>query len=227
MRPLLIALAIANLGQAPALKGGAVSGTVIAVSKGRAIKVDELYVYLESTKKPVQPGEKVVARIEQKNTKFIPNVIVIPTGAKVFFPNRDNEEHNVFSPPVKKGGWIGFDLGRYNTDQTGKHRKFREPGEFDIYCDIHKDMWAKVKAVQTRHIVKVVDGKYAFADVPPGTYRAIAWAPDSLESKSQLIEVTANGTAKAESLNLQYVTRSRHHNRKDDKPYCPDNYCPD
>ena len=46
---LIIVLSIANLGQAPAVKGGTVTGTVVAVSKGKPIKTTELWVYLEST----------------------------------------------------------------------------------------------------------------------------------------------------------------------------------
>ena len=219
MRPLIIALAIANLGQAPAVKGGTVSGAVTAVHKGRATKVAELYIYLEPTKPPSQPGRKVTAKIEQKNTRFTPGVVVIPTGGKIFFPNRDSEEHNVFSPATKKGGWIGFDLGRYNTDPVGRQRSFKQAGEFDIYCDIHKCMTAKVKVVPTLHIAKVTGGKYTFADVPPGSYRAIAWAPNSPESKSQVFEVRADGAIAVEALNLQFTSSSTHHTRIDGSAY--------
>ena len=214
-----IALAIANLGQAPAVKGGTVTGSVNAVYKGRPAKVDDLYVYLEATKAPSQPGAKTVVKIEQKNTRFTPNVVVIPLGGKIFFPNRDSEEHNVFSPATKNGGWIGFDLGRYNTDPVGRHRSFKSSGEFDIYCDIHKCMSAKVKVVPTLHILKVVEGKYSFTDVPPGSYRATAWAPNSLESASQVFEVRADGTVKVEGLNLQLSSGSKHHTRIDGSSY--------
>lgn len=227
MRALVIALAIANLGQAPAIKGGTVTGRVRTFLNGDETKVDELYVYVESTKqRPVQPGASTVAKIEQKNTRFTPSVLVVPTGTKVFFPNRDNEEHNVFSPAAKQGGWIGFDLGRYNTDRTGRHRVFRQRGEFDIYCDIHKCMSAKVKVVPTKHIVKVIAGKYTLHDIPPGTYRAIAWAPNSGESPSQPFEVAANGTMTVEALHLQYVVRGRHHTRIDGSAYTTYSGCP-
>ena len=225
MRALVIFLAIANLGQAPAVKGGTVSGIVVAVAKGRPTTTDELYVYLEGAK-PTGTHGKVVVRIEQKNTRFMPGVVVIPTGGTVFFPNRDSEEHNVFSPAVKANGWIGFDLGRYNTDAVGKKRSFRQPGEFDIYCDIHKCMNAKVKVVPTRHIAKVAGGKYTFTDVPPGTYRAVAWTPNSNESKSQLFEVAVGGKVDIQALNVQLVKGTRHHTRIDGSAYTTYSGCP-
>lgn len=218
---LILVFAVANLGQAPAMKGGTVTGTVVAVSKGKPIQTADLWVYLESTataKKSL--GDGVTARIVQRKTEFDPKIIVIPTGAKIFFPNRDEEDHNVFSPPVKKNDWFGFDLGRFGPDKTGRPQKFFDAGEFDIYCDIHKDMWAKVKVVPTRYYARVVDGKFTLPEVVPGTYTLVAWAPDSRESRSaHPFEVRANETKVAESLNVQFVTGTRSHKRLDGSDY--------
>jgi plastocyanin len=226
MRKLLILIAIANLGQAPAAKSGSVTGSIVAVSKGKPIKADNLWVYLESTTPPRSAiGEGVSANIVQANTDFDPKIVVIPIGGKVFFPNRDDKEHNVFSPPVKRNDYFGFDLGRYGPDKKGRHRKFFQLGEFDIYCDIHKDMQAKVKVVPTRYLVRVVDGKFTLTDVAPGTYTLVAWAPDSRESRSAApFEVVAGVVKQAESLNVQYVASSRSHSRVDGSDY--DQYSP-
>lgn len=217
---IVILIAIANLGQAPAVKGGTVSGSVTAVQKGKPIQSTDVWVYLESATAPKSPGDGVSANIVQKETKFEPKVVVIPKGGKIFFPNRDSEEHNVFSPAVKANEYFGFDLGRYGPDKTGRHRKFFEVGEFDIYCDIHKEMSAKVKVVPSRYYTRVIDGKFTFADVAPGTYTLVAWAPDSRESRSaQAFEVKAGETRQTESLNVQVVTASRLHDRLDGSPY--------
>jgi plastocyanin len=216
-------LAIANLGQAPAVKGGTVTGSVVAVSKGKPIKTTDVWVYLEGTTPPKSSlGDGVVAQIVQKKLEFEPKIVVIPKGAKVFFPNRDPDEHNVFSPEVRKNAYFGFDLGRYGTDKIGRHRKFFELCEFDIYCDIHMGMWAKVKVIPTRYFTRVVDGKFTLTDVAPGTYTLVAWAPDSLESRSsQAFEVKAGETKTAESLNVQYVAGARGHRRVDGSEYDP------
>jgi plastocyanin len=222
MRSLVLPiLCIANLGQAPAVKGGTVTGTVTPVVKGKPARVDDVYVYLVGTTKPRNSlGRDVVAKIEQKNTEFMPHVAVIPRGAKVFFPNRDDSEHNVFSPDVKKNDWYGFDLGRYGTDKTGRHHQFLQDGEFDIYCDIHKNMSATVKVVPTRYFTRVVDGKFSLADIPPGTYTLVAWAPGSRETRSaQPFTVAANDTTKVASLPLQYTPKSRVHARIDGNQY--------
>jgi plastocyanin len=223
MRKLIVLFAIANLGQAPAKKGGTVTGSVQAIVKGNAIKLDELYVYLDAgTPTRTSLGDGVVARIEQKDENFSPKITVLPKGGKVFFPNRDKQDHNVFSPPVKMNDYYGFDLGRYGPSKEGRHRKFFETGEFDIYCDIHKDMWAKVKVVPTRYFTRVVDGKFTLSDVPPGMYTVVAWAPDSRETRSaKPIEVKADGSVTAESLNVQYSQKSHVHPRLDGREYGP------
>jgi plastocyanin len=224
MRKLLLLLAIANLGQAPAVKGGTVTGSVQVISKGKPMKVDELYVYLKSTHAPARAGNGIEARIVQRekngDPQFWPQVTVVPKGAKVYFPNADTEEHNVFSPAVKANDWFGFDLGRYGPDKKGRARSFLQVGEFDIYCDIHKSMWATVKVVPTRHFTKVVDGKYALTDVPPGTYTLVAWTPGSAETTTVgAFEVEVDRTREVESLNVQYKAPNHIHPRIDGSPY--------
>lgn len=216
MRSLVLVLAIANLGQAPAVKGGTVTGTVQVKRGGRVV---ELWVYLESTTKVRKPGKDVVARIEQIGLTFKPSSLMIPTGATVFFPNRDNEEHNVFSPAKKKGGWLGFNLNRYKTDEVGKHQKFGREGEFDIYCDVHPDMVAAVKVVPSRHYGRVVNGTYTFTDVPPGVYRVVAWSPGSEESSSEEALVEADRTKQVESFPFMPKVRDTAHARYDGSPY--------
>jgi len=222
MRTLLLVLAIANLGQAPAVKGGTVTGTV-AAARGRdpVNNVEHLWVYLEGEGKPPTSklGKDVVERIAQKNLTFSPRVLLIPRGATVFFPNRDSVEHNVFSPEMKS--WIGFNLGRYNTDKVGKPKTFREYGEFDIFCDVHPEMSAAVKVVPSRYYTKVVDGTYTFTDVPPGVYRVVAWSPDSTETRSSQFAVEAGPTkpVQVQSMPFQHTPWDTTHNRSDGSAY--------
>jgi hypothetical protein len=145
---------------------------------------------------------------------------VVPRGAAVFFPNRDNEEHSVFSPPAKANNWFGFDQGIFKPNTVGKAKPFPDPGQFDIYCDVHKAMWAKVKVVPTRLFTKVVDGKFTLTDVPPGAYTIVAWAPDSIESRSaRPVEIAVGATVNAETLKVQYTPDSVMHPRRDGSDY--------
>lgn len=217
----LLPLLVAADGAAP--KGGTLAGSVIAVKDGKPTKRDDMYVYLEQVgrtqKKRALPGKGVRKEIHQKavdGTKaFEPHVVVLPVGGEVAFPNDDKEEHNVFSPTDPP-----FDLGRYNTDKKGKAHTFEDADEFDIFCDIHPQMWAKVKVVDSGYIAQVVDGKFSFEHVPAGTYKVIAWTSNSAEVKSGKLVVADGATVTLSSaLHLQITDRSGCHDRKDGTPY--------
>lgn len=227
MRHLLalsILLAALPAGAEPAT--GTVTGTVVAVKSGKPVKAEYLYVYLQPAKLPRYPGRGGKPfQIHQKDKQFVPHVLVIPTGSVVEFPNDDDHEtHNVFSPNGPPGQ---FDLGRKNkNDRPVANREFDDPGEVELFCDIHQEMWAKVKVVDTPYIADAHDGKFTITGVAPGTYKVIAWAPSSAEvvSPDKRITVTAGQTVSAKEIHLQLSPPTTTHVRKDGKPYCPDGY---
>lgn len=221
MRRLLVLLLL--LGNGPATPAGTVTGTVVAVKAGKAVKAEYAFVYLQPVRPPhgKLPGTGMTFQIHQKDKQFVPHVLVVPIGSVVRFPNDDKETHNVFSP---NGPPEQFDLGRSNTNE-GPSRSFDDPGEVELYCDIHKEMWAKVKVVDSAYIAPLVDGKYTITGVAPGTYRVVAWAPSSTEVISpEKLTVTDGQSATAKELHLQIAPIQTVHARKDGKPYCPDGY---
>ena len=213
------------LGNAPAAPAGAVSGTVVALQKGKRVAPDYVFVYLRptSTKPGKPPGTGQTFTIIQKGLQFDPHVVVVPAGATVQFPNKDvGQTHNVFWPTEPHR-----DLGRATTSDPVQARPFEDEKEFSIYCDIHQQMWAKVKVVDTTFIAKVdKDGRYTIGNVAPGSYKVVAWAPSSEEVLSEKVTVTDGQTAQARELHLQLNPIDTQHMRKDGKPYCPSGYCP-
>ncbi len=192
---------------------GTVTGSVKFLRKGKETTVSDAFVYLV----PVQRGRKVApkqitATIVQKNREFTPKRLVIPVGSTVAFPNMDRESHNVFSPTSPM-----FDLKRYDGGDS-KSRRFPDDGEYDIYCDIHVEMNAKVKVVEGDRIVSIVGGRFSLAGVPAGNYKVVAWAPDSPESK-ETITVVAGEVTSVPQINVQLGNPMPSHVRKNGKPY--------
>jgi len=215
-------LAAASAAADPAT--GTVTGTVVAVKSGKPVKAEYLYVYLRPAKLPHYPGRGKTFQIHQKDKQFVPHVLVVPTGSVVEFPNDDDHEtHNVFSP---NGPPVQFDLGRKNkTDKPVANHPFEDAGEVELYCDIHKEMWAKVKVVDTPYIADAHDGTFTITGVAPGAYKVVAWAPSSTEVVApEKVTVTAGQTATAKEIHLQLSPPNTTHVRKDGKPYCPDGY---
>ena len=182
----------------PAVKPGQITGSVVFFKDGNEEKPpSNAFVYLiplRGTKLAMTP---VTRAIRQYKQDFSPSQLVIPTGSTVAFPNDDRIDHNVFSPSY-------FNLMKYRGG-CSKSRVFDKPGEYDIYCDIHVNMRAKVKVVDSDQIAPIVDGTYTFSAVPPGTYKLVAWAPNSAEvfEPTKIVVAAGQVVTMPDPLNLQ------------------------
>jgi plastocyanin len=127
-------------------------------------------VYLEDA--PKQPGVAMSATVDVDHKVFSPLIAVITTGGTVTFGNKDALTHHVFSPDVAQ-----WDTGYLRKDETAV-RRFESPGAIALLCNIHPEMLGYVLVIPSTYFGKLaVDGGYVIASVPPGTYRATAWAP--------------------------------------------------
>jgi len=159
--------------------------------------------------------------IHQKGKKFVPKVVVVPSGHYVSFPNDDPFPHNVFSPSeVKK-----FDLGLYQAGDS-RDQLMNRPGIVPIYCNIHPQMKGFVIAVKTPYFGLSNDsGKIEINNVPNGKYTLKVWheraTSENLNKLSR--EVTVTG-ASVNIGNIQIdeggFTPGQHKN-KDGKDYAP------
>jgi plastocyanin len=195
-----------------AAAGGRVTGTVTVVKDG-APKPDRsgVVVYLEGAGPVTPPAER--PRIKQKDQQFAPGLMVVPRGTTVEFPNEDRIFHNVFSVSSA----ARFDLGLYKSGET-RQVTFKRPGTVDVYCNIHPNMVARVKVVDSPHYaVTGPDGRFAIEGVPAGTYPLVAWQAWGDERRGE-VTVTEGGTATVK-LELVEGKPDRGHLRKDGTPY--------
>jgi plastocyanin len=130
-------------------------------------------------------------RLVQKDKKFTPHLLVIPTGSTVDFPNLDPFFHNVFSLFNGKR----FDLGLY---ESGSSRTvhFDHDGVSYIFCNIHPEMSAVIITVSTPYFgVSPADGSITLQAVPPASYEMHVWAEggstSDLNALSRRVVVTS------------------------------------
>jgi plastocyanin len=117
------------------------------------------------------PGSPSVFTIEQLNRRFSPDLLVLPVGSTVSFPNMDPIFHNIFSLSKAKS----FDLGSYDKGKT-REVVFPRPGVVDVYCHLHPNMAATIVVTPNRWFARSdKSGQYRIADVPPGKYTLVAW----------------------------------------------------
>jgi plastocyanin len=137
--------------------------------------------------RPPQPSSAV---IEQRNTRFEPDLVVIPVGSTVQFPNFDPIFHNVFSLSSAQS----FDLGYYAKSQS-RSITFKRAGVVQVYCHIHSHMYAGIVVTDTPFsVIPDRSGAFSFADVPAGHYRLLAWHKIAGLHKIE-VDVPASGVA--------------------------------
>jgi len=143
----------------------------LAAPQPDAGTIDELsriVVYLEGSMGAVTP---VTKEIKQRNRRFEPEILAVPQGSTVSFPNSDPIFHNVFSLSKLKS----FDLGYYPMGSTRLVR-FDQPGAVQVYCHLHSDMSALILVTPNQFYAQPSSsGAFKFAGVPAGSYSIVAW----------------------------------------------------
>jgi len=188
------------------------NGTVAGSVKIEGAPVKNLVVYIERVAQPagtVPPP----ATVEQRNTQFAPGSLVVVAGQTVQFPNLDKFYHNVFS----RSPGNEFDLGLYRAGAS-KSLHLDQPGEVEIYCNIHPDMAARILVLQNNlHTTVNGDGSYRLADVPPGQYTLVAWSP-AHEPQKRAIDVKAGEAVRAD-FTLKLRAEPKSHLNKNGEQY--------
>ncbi len=127
-------------------------------------------VFLESAAARRQVRPLAQAEMGQQGKAFVPDVLVVPLGTAVDFPNRDTVRHHVYSfSPAKK-----FELKLY-IGTPAKPVVFDQAGVAVLGCNIHDHMVGWVVVVDTPYYAQTgADGR-AVLDAPPGRYRLRTW----------------------------------------------------
>jgi plastocyanin len=135
-----------------------------------AFERSHVAVYIEGHPSSTATGT-VKASIEQKDRRFVPDLVVIPAGSAVTFPNFDPIFHNVFSLSKAKS----FDLGNYPQGQS-RIVTFPTPGLVAVYCHLHSNMAATIVVTPNQWATQPEgNGVFALKDVPAGIYTVVAW----------------------------------------------------
>jgi plastocyanin len=129
----------------------------------------------------------------QQNIAFAPNVLIVPVGATVKFPNKDKVRHHVysFSRPAK------FEIKLFGKDETRSYR-FTTEGSVALGCNIHDSMSGFIKVVDTPFVAKSSgDGSARINGMPGGFARVTIWHPKLRGKENEMVvsvPLTAMGT---------------------------------
>lgn len=121
-------------------------------------------VYLEGDfPKPLGQASRVMA---QQGIEFLPYLLPVQVGTRVWFPNQDTTAHNVYSDSAVKT----INLGRIApAAQPVPSTVFDKAGLVTIRCDIHENMRAEILVLDTPYfVVTDSDGNYRLTGLPAG-----------------------------------------------------------
>jgi plastocyanin len=152
-----------------------------------AFERSHVAIYIEGSQPDGESGQSK-AEIRQQDRSFAPDLVVVPVGSTVSFPNLDAIFHNVFSLSKPKH----FDLGNYAKGET-RTETFPIPGIVYVYCHLHPNMAASIVVTPNQWSAKAAeDGHFVLPSVPPGRYKVTAWHK-AAGFVSQMVTVTENG----------------------------------
>lgn len=155
--------------------------------EGRINELTRVAVYLESpSNEAITP---VRTTLKQRDQQFDPDILVVPVGSTVDFPNNDPFFHNVFSLSRAHS----FDLGYY---PQGKSKTIRldKSGVVQVYCHLHPNMSAAIVVSPTPWYTQPDEaGRYVLQGIPAGAAKLVFWHKSAGFFK-RTVGVTENGT---------------------------------
>lgn len=167
--PKLASLALLSLAAWATLASAA--GLSVQVTDTGGNPMPGAVVALESpaAEQAVQPWPK--ALIAQRQQRFVPEVLAIPVGTPVQFPNEDTVRHHVYSfSPAKR-----FEIKLY-VGTPADPVVFDQPGIAVLGCNIHDHMVAWVVVLNTPYFSTTnAQGLAQLPPAPPGSYRLRVW----------------------------------------------------
>ena len=159
-------------------------------ASGRSVADAVVFLESEQARRQVRP----VAGLEmaQNHKQFVPQVLIVPVGSEVRFPNHDTVRHHVYSfSPAKK-----FELKLY-TGTPAQPVRFEQSGVVVLGCNIHDQMVGWVLVLDTPYYAQTsANGQVALSAVPAGRYRLRTWharLPAGAPVPEQALEVSASG----------------------------------
>ncbi len=140
----------------------------------------------------------IKAVMDQIDRTFTPDLLVIPVGSTVTFPNTDRVSHQIYSfSPAKR-----FQLPLYRgTPYPPVH--FDQAGVVTLGCNIHDEMVGYLVVTDAPYYGRT-DARGAWtADVAQGRYRIAVWHPRMRDSEADLERELTVGASDRAALTLR------------------------
>jgi plastocyanin len=178
-RPLAAAALTLLAGLAAAVASGATLAIHVQTADGHVLA--GAVVTARPLDAPARKAAPLRAVMDQVNRAFAPDLLVIPLGSTVEFPNSDSVSHQIYSfSPAKR-----FQLPLYR-GKPYPPVHFDQPGVVTLGCNIHDEMLGYLVVTDAPYFGRTDAGGAWSADMPRGRYKVTLWHPRLRESESDL-----------------------------------------
>jgi plastocyanin len=168
VRALLVAWIIA-----PAVGAASAATINVTAELPDGKPVAGIVVQLHALEGSARPSPPVRAVMDQVDLAFNPDLLVIPVGSTVAFPNTDATSHQVYSFSAAHR----FQLPLYR-GKPYPPEHFDQAGVVTLGCNIHDNMLAYILVTDAAFFGRTdAAGKWSQNGVPRGRYRVELWHP--------------------------------------------------
>lgn len=173
--------------------------------------VPEVAVFAEVTgAEPPANTSTELAVMDQRDTRFVPHVLVIQKGTSVTFPNSDVIAHHVYSFSKPNN----FVLPLYK-GVTPDPVTFEHDGIVTLGCNIHDQMLAYIVVVDTNTFAVTDSNGFAELEVEDSDsgYDVSIWSARIRDSKGPIVQHVSEG--QSVEFSLQKKLRAPHDHESD------------
>ena len=151
--------------------------------------VPNVAVYVQSDDDGDRPETEKIAVMQQVDSRFEPDLLVVQTGTRVQFPNNDIVAHHVYSFSTPNNFVLPMFRGGMRPQV-----QFEHPGVVTVGCNLHDQMVGYILVVDGQAYGKTDrDGRvHLDADNPEGVTVKI-WSPDIRPEQENLAQTVRAG----------------------------------
>jgi len=127
------------------------------------------------------------AVMDQRNRRFVPQVLVVQAGTVISFPNNDTVSHEVYSFSPARRFQLPLYKGKAHSPVT-----FGAAGLVVLGCNIHDEMVGYIYVTDSPYFATTdADGNARIHAMPPGRYRLEVWGPHVADRGDTLVRQLA------------------------------------
>lgn len=196
-----LALVILELGASSATRAATMSVTVLTAD-GHSLTGAVVAVYGRGAERPATPVQGVM---DQINKSFQPDVLVIPVGSTVEFPNSDTVSHQIYSFSAARR----FQLPLYR-GKPYPPVHFDQAGLVTLGCNIHDSMLGYILVTDAPWFGRTNSAGLWSVEVANGNYTVRIWHPRMRERPAIERKVTVSDRDTPLQVRLSEALRPQH-----------------